>query len=108
MTMIDNHTAELIGRHLLLDGDGVSIWFQTLQPGEETPWHWHQSVTDRFVTSEGIIAVDTRDERGTTQLSVGGSCAVPPEVRHRIRNVGEQRATVITVQTGGIRDFNAV
>ena len=98
----------LVARHLLLDGSNHSIWIQTLKPGEETAWHWHEHVTDNFIATEGKIAVDTRDDRISSALVVGCFCAVAPKVQHRIRNIGEQPATVVTVQTGGQRDFNSV
>lgn len=97
---------ELVARRLLLDGSNQSIWIQTLEPGEETAWHWHEHVTDNFIATEGEIAVDTRDDRVSSALDVGCFCAVAPRVQHRVRNIGERPATVVTVQTGGRRDFN--
>lgn len=94
-----------IDRKLILDDDGLSIWRQVLQPGEVTPWHWHQFVTDNFIVGSGALSVDTDGEASMTTLAVGDHVAVRPETRHRVRNVGTQPATFITVQTGGRRDF---
>ncbi len=97
---------ELVTRRLLLESSNQSIWIQTLEPGEETAWHWHEHVTDNFIATEGEIVVDTRDDRVSSALAVGCICSVAPKVQHRVRNLGERSATVVTVQTGGQRDFN--
>ena len=97
---------DLFTRRLLLDGSNQSIWIQNLKPGEETAWHWHEHVTDNFIATEGEIAVDTRDDRVSSALDVGCFCAVAPKIQHRVRNIGDRPAIVVTVQTGGQRDFN--
>ena len=106
MCATDQHLASLSERRLVYDADVLSIWHQVLVPGEETAWHWHQNVSDRFIVSEGVVAIDTGEDEVSPRLDVGGSFAVPPGIRHRVRNVGEGCATVVTVQTGGRRDFN--
>ena len=106
MSLISEAESHESLRRLLVDGENQSVWIQTLSPGEETPWHWHESVTDNFIATQGEVVVDTHDHRGSSKLVVGCWCAVVPKTQHRVRNIGQQSATVVTVQTGGRRDFN--
>ncbi|MET0239475.1 MAG: cupin domain-containing protein [Sphingobium sp.] len=93
------------GRVLLADHVNLSIWLQTLDVAEETVGHWHEIVTDTFTVVRGEVAVDRRSG-GCVVLAEGSSHGVPPGVRHRLRNTGSAQAVVVTVQTGGRRDFN--
>ena len=97
---------EPVTRRLLLDDGNQSVRIRTLEPGEETAWHWHERVTDNFIATAGGMVVDTRDDRVGSALGRGCFRAVAPKVRHRVRNVGKRSATLVTVQTGGRRDFN--
>ncbi len=60
-----------------------------LAPGGGVPVHLHSRVFDLFVGVEGDIEITYEGQQGSAvvKLKPGAFCAMPPGVRHEVRNV---------------------
>lgn len=56
-------------------------------------WHVHPKGEECFLVLEGTVFMDT--ELGTVAIGPGQFYAVPPNVKHRARVIGEARLVVI-------------
>lgn len=75
--------------------DGEASVFR-VQPGGGVPVHLHSRVYDYFVGIEGEleIAYEGQQGSGTVRLVPGAFCAMPPGVRHEVRNLSETNEAV--------------
>ena len=83
----------------------LRVRLYTLAPGQEVPWHYHSHITDTFFCLEGTLSIETRAPAGHHVLSVGGSCAVPPNTTHRVTGHEGSRVRFLIVQGVGTYDF---
>ncbi|MBM3524148.1 MAG: cupin domain-containing protein [Alphaproteobacteria bacterium] len=67
-----------------------------VQPGGGVPVHLHSRVYDYFVGIAGEleIAYEGQQGSGVVRLTPGAFCAMPPGVRHEVRNVSEREEAV--------------
>ncbi|MGJ8637756.1 MAG: cupin domain-containing protein [Opitutaceae bacterium] len=71
------------------DDPEVSIARARVAPGVTTAWHKLTGVAERYVILEGEGLVEVGD-LAPTKLSPGDVVRIPPGVRQRITNTGEQ------------------
>jgi quercetin dioxygenase-like cupin family protein len=62
-----------------------------VKPGGKVKSHLHQKVWDLFfgVSGDGEIHYVENGEKKVATLTTGSFCAMPPNVVHEVRNVGE-------------------
>ncbi|MEH0972459.1 cupin domain-containing protein [Micromonospora sp. CPCC 205546] len=65
----------------------------TLRPGERIAEHYHPYSEEFLYVVRGAITVDLDDE--PVPLGAGEALFVPRNVRHRLRNTGEEPAEVV-------------
>ncbi|MEV0157802.1 cupin domain-containing protein [Micromonospora sp. NPDC050686] len=65
----------------------------TLAPGERIAEHYHPYSEEFLYLSRGAITVDLDDE--PVSLAAGEALFVPRNVRHRLRNTGDEPAEVV-------------
>ena len=85
---------------------GDSITRASCGPGEQiTKPHVHHEHTDAFYVLEGRLTFELGAE--TVTVSAGVFVAVPPNVPHCFRTVGETPARWLTIHTpdGGFAEF---
>lgn len=63
-----------------------------LPPGDRLANHYHSKIWDLFVPVSGFgqIAHERSGDIGRTDLKPGVFCAMPPGVRHEVRNLSDQ------------------
>ncbi|SCE96545.1 cupin domain-containing protein [Micromonospora mirobrigensis] len=64
-----------------------------LGPGERIAEHYHPYSEEFLYVSRGAITVDLDDE--PVSLATGEALFVPRNVRHRLRNTGDEAAEVV-------------
>lgn len=92
-------------REVVAETDTLRVSILTLAAGQEVPWHYHSHITDTFFCLEGTLSVETRTPPGRHVLSVGESCAVPPNTAHRVTGHDDSRVRFLIVQGVGTYDF---
>ncbi|KXK58707.1 cupin [Micromonospora rosaria] len=65
----------------------------TLQPGERIAEHYHPYSEEFLYVARGAITVDLDDE--PVPVGAGEGLFVPVNVRHRLRNTGDEPAEVV-------------
>ncbi|MEU4781166.1 cupin domain-containing protein [Micromonospora sp. NPDC023633] len=65
----------------------------TLRPGERIAEHYHPYSEEFLYVARGTITVDLDDE--PVPLTAGEALFVPRNVRHRLRNTGDEPAEVV-------------
>ncbi|MFC0505804.1 cupin domain-containing protein [Micromonospora costi] len=65
----------------------------TLRPGERIAEHYHPYSEEFLYVARGAITVDLDDR--PVPLGAGEALFVPVEVRHRLRNTGDEPAEVV-------------
>ena len=74
----------------------VSIAQARLEPGKTTRWHFLRGTTERYVVVAGSGRVEVGDLPAQT-VSAGDVVLIPPEVRQRIANVGDDDLVFLAV-----------
>jgi quercetin dioxygenase-like cupin family protein len=94
---------------ILVQTDNVRVRVMGLQPGESTPWHFHQQVTDHMVCLTGLILVFLQQPATKLELRPGQRCKVEAGQVHRVANGNPSApASYLLIQGGGSYDFNEV
>ena len=70
------------------DDPEVSVARARVAPGVTTRWHYLTGVTERYLILEGCGEVQV-GESGLQAVEAGDFVYIPPGVRQRIRNCGE-------------------
>jgi len=70
------------------DDPSLSIARARVEPGKTTRWHCLRGTTERYVILEGTGKVEIGD-LDPQVVDVGDTVIIPPEVRQRISNIGE-------------------
>ena len=89
-------------------GSDVQARLFTLAPGEEIPWHYHNTVTDWYFVLAGALAIETRAPRDRRVLGLGERFSIPPKTAHLISNPGEADTRFLLIQGVGAYDFMPV
>lgn len=76
----------------------------TLAAGQETPWHYHNVVSDIFYCLEGSLVVETRQPAGRQMLEVGQTCRVEAGRPHRTLGENGGRCRYLLIQGIGPKD----
>ncbi len=93
----------------LLQTDTVRVRAMELPPGEATPWHFHQEVTDHLVGLTGVIVVRFKEPSAMLELQLGARCAVEVGRVHQVANASPaEPASYLLIQGVGRYDFNTV
>jgi mannose-6-phosphate isomerase-like protein (cupin superfamily) len=78
------------------DDPAVSIARARVEPGRITRWHYLLETTERYVIVSGSGLVEVaRQPRAS--VSVGDVVLIPPGVRQRIRNTGEDDLVFLAI-----------
>jgi len=94
---------------VLIQTDNVRVRVMKLPPGETTPWHFHQQVTDHMICLSGLIEVRLRREEAVYVLQPGQRCTVEVRCVHQVANAStEEAASYLLIQGVGRYDFNPV
>ncbi|AIE85323.1 cupin domain-containing protein [Fimbriimonas ginsengisoli] len=78
---------------LLLEGDPVGVWIQTVPPGSGPPLHLHEDADEAALVLSGEFEWTLAGE--VRRLSAGGFLSIPRGVHHRFVNVGETDASFV-------------
>lgn len=71
--------------------DEMTVGRCVLKPGQSNPRHYHPNCTEILIVFKGRIA--HTDQRGEeTELNEGDTVTIPPHIRHRARNIGDEDA----------------
>ncbi len=76
----------------------LSIAEARVSPGITTAWHYLDGITERYVITSGTARVEVGDEP-PTGVSVGDVVTIPPGVRQRITNFGDQDLSFLCICT---------
>jgi len=87
-----------------LDPD-VSIARARVTPGITTQWHRLNSTTERYVILEGEGEVEIGDCAPKT-VKVGDVVIIPPQIRQRIRNTGQQDLVFLAICSPRFQEKN--
>ncbi len=94
---------------ILIQTENVRVRVMKLLPGEATPWHFHQQVTDHMVCLTGLIEVHLREPEAEYPLQPGQRCLVEVRRVHQVVNPStEDGASYLLIQGIGRYDFNPV
>ena len=80
------------------DDPSVSIARARVEPGETTKWHSLYEVTERYVVIEGTGTVEIGDMEPSV-VTVGDVVIIPPDVRQRICNTGNNSLIFLAICT---------
>ena len=92
-------------RELIAESAGLRVQILTVGPGQCVPWHHHTNITDTFFCLDGPMVVATRDPAEEHHLEAGDSCAVPPNMPHRVVGKDDGPCRFAIVQGVGTYDF---
>ena len=81
-----------------------SIVRARVEPGVTTDWHWLENTWERYVITGGQGLAGVGEE--SISVSVGDSVVIPPGVRQRIENTGQQDLVFLAVCTPRFRVEN--
>ncbi len=76
----------------------VSIAEARVAPGIATAWHHLDGITERYVITSGQAQVEVGDEP-PIGVAAGDVVTIPPGVRQRITNMGDQDLTFLCICT---------
>ena len=92
---------------LVADGDTpVRTGIQTSAPGYVAPMHWHPYVEILHVLEGKMEAWLDGGENDPVQLSPGDSVALPANVPHSFRTVGDQTMKLLGIHSSSDRTVN--
>lgn len=91
---------------IIIMTDTVRVRQLSLEPGDSTPWHFHNHVVDTMYGLSGRIEVQMRAPDQYTALKIGQHCQVDTGRAHRVLNVGDGTAVYLLIQGVGEYDFN--
>lgn len=80
------------------DDPQLSIARARVEPGKTTRWHYLRGVSERYVILEGSGRVEVGDLEPQL-VGAGDSVIIPPEVRQRIHNTGENDLIFLAICT---------
>jgi quercetin dioxygenase-like cupin family protein len=93
----------------IIQTDTVRVRVMHLSPGEGTPWHFHNEVTDNMVCLTGALQVRLHQPGEAFELEPGGRCTVDVRRVHRVGNPSSTApASYLLIQGVGRYDFNPV
>lgn len=72
----------------------------TLQPREESPWHYHTELTEHVFCLQGTIHLEGRNPVRHMCLQTGDRCDVNALEEHRFVNATTTSSTYLLVQSG--------
>jgi len=86
-------------KDILYADDAAEASVFHVKPGSGVPAHLHSRVFDLFVGIEGEITIFYEGQHGSGSflLAPGAFCAMPPGVRHEVRNTGSTDAVFYLV-----------
>ena len=87
------YITELSNSH---DDPSVSIARARVEAGETTRWHSLHGITERYVIIEGSGLVEVGDIEAVS-VATGDVVIIPPGVRQRINNNGEQSLVFLAI-----------
>ena len=74
----------------------LSIARARVEPGITTKWHYLRRVTERYVILEGTGRVEVGGLEPQV-VNAGDTVIIPPEVRQRISNIGENSLIFLAI-----------
>lgn len=89
-------------------GSNVRVQERTLAPGQEIPWHYHTTITDKTYCLGGTVQIEMLDPPERLLIAVGESHEVPRNRPHRITPYGDQPCHFLLVQGVGEYDRHAI
>lgn len=107
--MRKNKPSNMKREETLLQTENVRVRVMKLPPGDATPWHFHNEVTDHMVCLSGLIVVRLRQADAQIELQPGERCTVAVDQVHQVANPSpDEPASYLLVQGVGRYDFNLV
>ena len=92
---------------LVADGDTpVRTGIQTAAPGYVAPMHWHPYVEILFIIEGEMEAWLEGGENDPVRLGPGDSVALPANVPHSFRSVGDQEMRLLGIHSSPDRTVN--
>lgn len=74
----------------------VSIAHVRVRPGDTTAWHRLSGTTERYVILAGEGDVEVGND-APKRVKFGDVVLIPPQIRQRIRNVGEEDLILLAI-----------
>jgi len=87
------------------DEPQLSIARARVEAGVTTKWHHLKGTTERYVILEGTGIVEVGD-LAPEAVSVGDVVIIPPEVRQRISNIGEDNLVFLAICSPRFEESN--
>jgi quercetin dioxygenase-like cupin family protein len=99
--LLDAVDETILGQQFVYPTDGstqVSVSIVTLQPGEETGWHHHNTPLVGYIL-EGTLTVNYGDD-GTRTYETGDALVEAIDVSHNGSTEGDARVQILVVNVG--------
>ncbi|MCJ7623379.1 MAG: cupin domain-containing protein [Anaerolineaceae bacterium] len=93
---------------VIIKTDNVRARILSLEPGENTAWHYHSEVVDHMFCLYGELLVRLKETGEEIKLQPGQRCEVQTGLVHQVVNTGAARAQYLLIQGVGRYDFNTV
>jgi quercetin dioxygenase-like cupin family protein len=101
-------TPKIKALEVIMEGQDMRASILTLAAGQSIPWHYHSTITDKFVCLDGPIVVETRAPRAMHVLEPGQRCEVPPKTAHYVHGQNDGPCRFLILQGVGVYDNVAV
>lgn len=75
------------------NSDEMTVGRCVLNPGEGNPRHYHPNCSEVLVVMQGRVE-HTRDDGEMTEMNVGDTVSVPPNIWHQAKNIGDEEAVL--------------
>lgn len=76
-----------------------------VSPGQESPWHYHTSISDLFYVLDGCLQLSLEQPAETFELSAGQCYQIAVGRPHRFRATGSAITHYLLIQGVGKFDF---
>lgn len=86
----------------------VRVRILSLEPDENTAWHFHSEIVDNMFCLCGEIVVRLEDTGEQIKLQPGQRCEIQIGRVHQVANAGATKAQYLLVQGVGRYDFNTI
>ena len=82
---------------VIIKTNDVRVHILSLEPGENTPWHFHSEIVDNMFCLCGEIAVRLKGTGDDIKLQPGQRCEVLIGQIHQVANTGEKKAQYLLI-----------
>ncbi|WP_243312578.1 cupin domain-containing protein [Fundidesulfovibrio agrisoli] len=95
----------IAGKQTIAQTPELRVTLMDFAPGQEIPWHRHNTVDDTSFCLKGAVEISTTDPDETHAIAPGEFKRIPAGTPHRVRCLGPEPCRVLLVQGVGAYDF---